>query len=103
MGTILSGTSHISNTAHVYPFTPPCTKPLTMYRCRNKNRAMTGTAAKTAPAEKMPQFFERVSATKEYSPTARVCESGSVSTTEAITNSLEMLMKDSSATTAKMG
>ncbi|MDI2021252.1 hypothetical protein PJL18_01771 [Paenarthrobacter nicotinovorans] len=48
---------------HVQPFTEPAVSPLTMYFCRNRNSAMTGMAAMTAPAAKIPQFSERCWAT----------------------------------------
>ena len=74
-----------------------------MYFCRYRNSAITGIAASTAPAEKMVQLREVSCATNWYSPTASVCVCGSVSTIEAITNSLEVAMNDSRPTTARMG
>ena len=55
-----------------YSLTPPAVRPETMYFCRYWNSRMTGTAARTAPAAKMPHGAVRSSAAHMYMPTARV-------------------------------
>ena len=55
-----------------YSLTPPAVRPETMYFCRYWNSRMTGTAARTAPAAKMPHGAVRSSAAHMYMPTASV-------------------------------
>ena len=55
-----------------HSLTPPAVRPETMYFCRYWNSRMTGTAARTAPAAKMPHGAVRSSAAHMYMPTARV-------------------------------
>ena len=55
-----------------YSLTPPAVRPETMYFCRYWNSRMTGTAARTAPAAKMPHGAVRSSAAHIYIPTASV-------------------------------
>ena len=55
-----------------HSLTPPAVRPETMYVCRYWNSRMTGTAARTAPAAKMPHGAVRSSAAHMYMPTARV-------------------------------
>ena len=55
-----------------YSLTPPAVRPETMYFCRYWNSRMTGTAARTAPAAKMPHGAVRSSAAHMYIPTASV-------------------------------
>ena len=55
-----------------HSLTPPAVRPETMYFCRYWNSRMTGMAARTAPAAKMPHGAVRSSAAHMYMPTARV-------------------------------
>ena len=55
-----------------HSLTPPAVRPETMYFCRYWNSRMTGTAARTAPAAKMPHGAVRSSAAHMYMPTASV-------------------------------
>ena len=55
-----------------YSLTPPAVRPETMYFCKYWNSRMTGTAARTAPAAKMPHGAVRSSAAHMYMPTASV-------------------------------
>ena len=55
-----------------HSLTPPAVRPETMYFCRYWNSRITGTAARTAPAAKMPHGAVRSSAAHMYMPTARV-------------------------------
>jgi len=70
-----------------------------MYFCRNRNSVTIGIAEITAPAVKTPQFFDCACETKVYRPTARVCESGSVRMTLAMTNSPAALKAQIATTT----
>ena len=55
-----------------HSLTPPAVRPETMYFCRYWNSRITGTAARTAPAAKMPHGAVRSSAAHMYMPTASV-------------------------------
>lgn len=55
-----------------YSLTPPAVRPETMYFCRYWNSRITGTAAITEPAAKIPHGAVRSSAAHMYMPTARV-------------------------------
>ena len=55
-----------------HSLTPPAVRPETMYFCRYWNSRITGTAARTAPAAKIPHGAVRSSAAHMYMPTARV-------------------------------
>ena len=55
-----------------YSLTPPAVRPETMYFCRYWNSRITGMAAMTEPAAKMPHGAVRSSAAHMYMPTARV-------------------------------
>ena len=55
-----------------HSLTPPAVRPETMYFCRYWNSRMTGTAARTAPAAKLPHGAVRSSAAHMYMPTASV-------------------------------
>ena len=66
------GRGRLSRRARAYSLTPPAVRPETMYFCRYWNSRMTGTAARTAPAAKMPHGAVRSSAAHMYMPTARV-------------------------------
>ena len=66
------GRGRLSRRARAYSLTPPAVRPETMYFCRYWNSRMTGTAARTAPAAKMPHGAVRSSAAHMYMPTASV-------------------------------
>ena len=55
-----------------YSLTPPAVRPETMYFCRYWNSRITGMAAITEPAAKMPHGAVRSSDAHMYMPTARV-------------------------------
>ena len=55
-----------------HSLTPPAVRPETMYFCRYWNSRITGTAARTAPAAKIPHGAVRSSAAHMYMPTASV-------------------------------
>ena len=55
-----------------YSLTPPAVRPETMYFCRYWNSRITGTAAITEPAAKIPHGVVFWSAAHMYMPTARV-------------------------------
>ena len=66
------GRGQLSRRARAYSLTPPAVRPETMYFCRYWKSRMTGTAARTAPAAKMPHGAVRSSAAHMYMPTASV-------------------------------
>ena len=66
------GRGRLSRRARAYSLTPPAVRPETMYFCRYWKSRMTGMAARTAPAAKMPHGAVRSSAAHMYMPTASV-------------------------------
>ena len=67
-----AGASYVRGRGSAYSLTPPAVRPETMYFCRYWNSRITGTAAITEPAAKMPHGAVRASAAHMYMPTARV-------------------------------
>ena len=66
------GRGRLSRRVRAYSLTPPAVRPETMYFCRYWKSRMTGMAARTAPAAKMPHGAVRSSAAHMYMPTASV-------------------------------
>ena len=66
------GRGRLSRRAQAYSLTPPAVRPETMYFCRYWKSRMTGMAAITEPAAKIPHGAVRESAAHMYMPTASV-------------------------------
>ena len=67
-----AGAGSAEKRGDAYSLTPPAVRPETMYFCRYWNSRITGMAAMTEPAAKMPHGAVRSSDAHMYMPTARV-------------------------------
>ena len=67
-----AGAGSAEKRGDAYSLTPPAVRPETMYFCRYWNSRITGMAAITEPAAKMPHGAVRSSDAHMYMPTARV-------------------------------
>ena len=67
-----AGAGSVRQRRRAHSLTAPAVRPDTMYFCRYWNNRITGTAAITEPAAKMPHGAVRESAAHMYMPTASV-------------------------------